>query len=107
MAGKVTQTVAKRLLSKIEKDYGPKKCWLWIGAKFQSDYGVIRVNNKYKRAHRVAYEVFKGVIPDGLEVCHTCDFKMCVNPDHLIIATHAENMADAAARGLCWSPNKK
>lgn len=50
-------------------------------------------------AHRLSYELHKGPIPDGLQILHSCDVKNCINPDHLRVGTHSENMAEAADRG--------
>lgn len=68
-------------------------CWLWTGA-MQHAYGKFRINMRDVRAHRVSWEMHIGPIPDGLEVCHHCDTPLCVNPDHLFIGTHYDNMTD-------------
>lgn len=57
-------------------------------------------NRKTVSAHRLSYEVHKGAIPSGMMVRHTCDNKLCVAPDHLILGTAKDNAADAAERGL-------
>ncbi len=72
-------------------------CWLWRGRIQQIwGYGYL---GKGSRAHRVSYQLFKGVIPKGMHVLHSCDVRHCVNPDHLRIGTHAENMRDKMSKG--------
>lgn len=63
------------------------------------DYGQVRVGNKMKKAHRVAWEKAKGSIPDGLMVLHKCDNPPCINVDHLYLGTHSDNAADRQRRG--------
>lgn len=73
--------------------FDPKTtCWLWQGDITSKGYAQFRVAGKSRCAHRVAYEIFRGLIPDGLQLDHLCRVRHCVNPDHLQPVTHAENL---------------
>lgn len=74
-------------------------CWLWCGSTTDTGYGRVKVNGKIQRAHRVSYELHNGLIPEGLNVCHTCDTPLCVNPDHLFLGTQQDNITDMIQKG--------
>jgi len=79
---------------------GPDECWLWTAGKAPGGYGSLGWRGKTQRAHRVAYETTHGIgIAEGLVVRHKCDTPACVNPAHLELGTHADNVRDKMERG--------
>lgn len=74
-------------------------CYIWLGGKDRSGYGFLSVRGKKTKAHRLAWELAYGVIPQGLCICHHCDVPLCIRHDHLFIGTHGDNMLDLAKKG--------
>lgn len=77
----------------------PTTCWLWMGAKKPKGYGNVSRNGKWTTAHRHAWSLRFGPIPDGMQVQHSCDTPSCCNPYHLMLGTVISNYVDMAKKG--------
>ena len=98
LAERDIEKLIPRYLLKVKKT---NHCWNWIGAKFQKGYGQFWIP-EYKRkikAHRFSWIIHKGKIPNDLYVLHHCDNRLCINPDHLFLGTHADNVSDKMKKG--------
>jgi hypothetical protein len=87
-----------RLLNNIKKNE-ETECWEWQGNLGKNGYGKVRWNMNNLTTHRAAYEVFNREIPKNLCVCHTCDNRKCINPEHLWIGSSRENTKDKVKKG--------
>ena len=93
------KTKAQRFWSKVAIGH-EQECWIWRGAKNKCGYGSFAIGNRRPAlAHRVSYELSAGVALTEQQVLHRCDTPACVNPSHLFLGNHADNMADMKAKG--------
>lgn len=97
-----------RFWTKVDKST-PNGCWEWTANKNNKGYGMFSIDSYVgkKLAHRLSYEAAKGRIPKGGLVLHSCDNPGCVNPDHLRVGSHKQNIADMDSRGRRVPPHLK
>ena len=93
---------------RLERHYIPEPnsgCWLWLGATNSRGYGGLRIDGRTYSAHRASYEIYHRCKLDrSISVCHRCDNPACVNPDHLFLASHQDNMIDRGVKGRSRGP---
>tara|TARA_R110000868_G_scaffold106024_1_gene290980 strand:+ start:1426 stop:1896 length:471 start_codon:yes stop_codon:yes gene_type:complete len=90
------EKIQKRFFAKVQKTSG---CWFWTASSDRRGYGSFSIAARTVKAHRVSYLIHCGQIPDGMFVCHTCDMPKCVNPSHLFLGLHQDNMDDMVRKG--------
>lgn len=101
---------ARPLAERFNEKWTPEPmsgCWLWMASVTVDGYGAIASGGKVIRAHRVSWEIHRVQIPQDMCVLHHCDNPPCVNPEHLWIGTHEENVKDMVRKGRAWNPTAR
>jgi len=96
------QSIPERFWTKVQKT---RTCWLWTAAQSTNGYGRFGVGTQTLAAHRVAWFLTSGTMP-SLCVCHRCDVRLCVRPDHLFLGTYADNLRDMRLKGRGRGPSR-
>jgi HNH endonuclease len=98
MISTVNIHLSDRFWNKVKKT---NTCWLWTAGQQGNGYGTFRTKNprRHVLAHRMAWELTYGPIPEGKQVCHHCDTRHCIRPDHLFLGTQCDNIRDAFRKG--------
>jgi hypothetical protein len=90
---------SERFMKHVHKSIDPVGCWWWTGSIMSSGYGHFKMAGGMVGSHRASWQLAFGPIPEGLFVLHHCDNQRCVNPEHLFLGTHADNVRDCVAKG--------
>ena len=86
----------ERFICKIEKT---NTCWIWKAQIYPNGYGAFHIDGKNSLAHRASWMLHKGQVPKNKIVCHKCDNRKCVNPDHLFLGSYKDNTEDMIKKG--------
>ena len=96
MPGRKRVPIKERFMEKVA--ISENGCWLWTAFCMKNGYGLFRLPQGHKLAHRISYELFNGPLDSRLDVMHSCDNPCCVNPSHLSLGTRKDNMQDAVSK---------
>ncbi len=94
--------IDEHIKKRLDENYIPEPnsgCWLWLLGIVRGGYGQTQIDGKKYLAHRVQWVRFNGPIPKGMFICHHCDTPLCINPNHLFMGNHQDNMSDAVRKG--------
>ncbi len=105
-------TLEERFWEKVDKK-GEDECWNWNASRMAGGYGKFKYNGETVGAHRISWILHHNNIPEDIQVLHRCDNRKCVNPKHLFLGTHQDNMKDMENKNRCYmsrgekNPNSK